>query len=46
MTDARGIALDFSQGKRLEKNRGIVATNGLLHDAVLEAIDLAQKGDS
>ncbi len=46
VTDARGIALDFSQGKRLEKNRGIVATNGLLHDAVLEAIDLAQKGDS
>jgi len=38
VTDAFGKTLDFSQGRRLEGNRGIVATNGQLHDAVLEAV--------
>jgi 3'(2'), 5'-bisphosphate nucleotidase len=38
VTDAYGRSLDFSQGRRLEKNQGVVATNGLLHEAVLEAI--------
>ncbi len=39
VTDAKGRALDFSQGKRLEKNQGIVATNGWLHDQVLKALN-------
>lgn len=38
VTDALGAQLDFSQGRRLEQNRGIVASNAHLHPAVLEAI--------
>jgi 3'(2'), 5'-bisphosphate nucleotidase len=38
ITDLDGKALDFSQGRTLAKNRGIVATNGVLHDAVLEGL--------
>lgn len=38
VTDLAGAPLDFSRGKRLEANRGIVATNGVLHDAVLAAL--------
>ena len=36
VTDINGSALDFSHGRGLEKNRGVVASNGLLHDRVLE----------
>ncbi len=39
VTDISGRPLDFSRGRRLEDNRGIVATNGRLHDAVLAAIE-------
>jgi len=39
-TDAFGTPLDFSRGRRLEGNQGIVTTNGLLHEAVLEAVEL------
>jgi 3'(2'), 5'-bisphosphate nucleotidase len=38
VTDVAGAPLDFSCGRRLEKNRGIVATNGAIHDAVLRAV--------
>src|SRR5262249_31042890 len=38
VTDASGRPLDFSRGRELSANRGIVATNGLLHDRVLEAV--------
>lgn len=38
VTDIDGQPLDFRFGRRLEHNRGVVATNGLLHDQVLEAI--------
>lgn len=38
VTDLDGKPLDFSAGRRLERNRGVVATNGLLHAAVLEAL--------
>jgi 3'(2'), 5'-bisphosphate nucleotidase len=38
VTDAQGADLDFSQGRRLERNRGIVASNGHLHPALLRAI--------
>jgi 3'(2'), 5'-bisphosphate nucleotidase len=40
VTDALGADLDFSQGRRLENNRGIVASNGYLHSAILNAIEL------
>jgi 3'(2'), 5'-bisphosphate nucleotidase len=39
VTDALGKDLDFSQGRKLEKNRGIVASNGRLHSAILRAIE-------
>ena len=35
VTDMEGLPLDFGRGEKLERNIGIVATNGLLHDAVL-----------
>ncbi|MDE3264438.1 MAG: 3'(2'),5'-bisphosphate nucleotidase [Acidobacteriota bacterium] len=37
VTDAFGRELDFGLGRTLERNRGIVATNGLLHRKVLAA---------
>lgn len=38
VTDVDGQPLDFSRGKGLEANRGVIATNGHLHDDVLEAL--------
>ncbi|RMF62089.1 MAG: 3'(2'),5'-bisphosphate nucleotidase [Calditrichaeota bacterium] len=38
VTDFRGFPLDFSCGKKLENNIGLVATNGALHDLTLKAI--------
>jgi 3'(2'), 5'-bisphosphate nucleotidase len=38
VTDARGRALDFGHGRILENNAGIIATNGPIHDAVLETV--------
>lgn len=38
VSDIDGKALDFSQGRTLSANRGVVATNGKWHDAVIEAI--------
>ena len=37
-TDVAGRPLEFTHGSELTNNRGIVATNGLLHDAVLETL--------
>jgi 3'(2'), 5'-bisphosphate nucleotidase len=42
VTDLVGRALDFSAGRRLSRNVGLVATNGVLHDAVLKAIQDTQ----
>ncbi len=38
VSDIDGKPLDFARGRTFEQNRGIVATNGAIHDAVLEAI--------
>jgi 3'(2'), 5'-bisphosphate nucleotidase len=38
VTDLQGRPLDFSVGRKLERNRGIVATNGKLHRQVLQAV--------
>lgn len=38
VTDLNGKPLDFSRGRKLSANRGILATNGLLHDALLAAV--------
>ncbi len=39
VTDIEGKPLDFSLGRTLRDNRGIVATNGKWHAAVIEAIN-------
>lgn len=38
VSDITGAPLEFTHGRTLAKNRGVVVTNGLLHDAVIEAI--------
>ena len=38
VTDLYGSELDFSLGEKLSANRGILATNGHLHEAVLAAL--------
>ena len=38
VTDALGRALDFTCGKKFEKNYGIIATNGWLHRTVINAL--------
>jgi 3'(2'), 5'-bisphosphate nucleotidase len=38
VTDLRGVALDFSLGRLLERNIGVLASNGYLHEIALEAI--------
>ncbi len=38
VTDLRGEALDFTRGRTLARNRGILASNGRLHEAALRAL--------
>ncbi|MBX2850961.1 MAG: 3'(2'),5'-bisphosphate nucleotidase [Phycisphaeraceae bacterium] len=38
VTDVAGNALDFSLGRTLANNRGIIATNGRFHDEVVSAV--------
>jgi 3'(2'), 5'-bisphosphate nucleotidase len=38
VTDTAGKRLDFRHGRTLEQNRGVVATNGSIHDSVIDAI--------
>ncbi|MBD3308736.1 3'(2'),5'-bisphosphate nucleotidase, partial [candidate division KSB3 bacterium] len=38
VTDMHGIPLDFSLGRRLTNNAGVIATNGALHDQVIAAV--------
>lgn len=38
ITDLDGKSLDFSHGRQLEKNRGILATNGPLHEPLLAGL--------
>lgn len=42
ITDLAGNALDFSCGRTLARNRGVVASNGRLHDAALAALRAAE----
>ena len=41
VTDVDGRELDFTRGRGLEANRGVVVTNGRLHGAVLAAVRAA-----
>ncbi len=38
VTDVEGKALDFSHGRTLDANRGVVATCGPIHDRVIEVV--------
>ena len=38
VTDVSGAPLDFSCGTKLQNNRGIVATNGKIHEPVIDAV--------
>lgn len=44
ITDLSGAELDFGQGTTLAKNRGVLATNGHLHDAALDALRQTAQG--
>ena len=39
VTDLDGVDLDFSRGRKLTGNRGLCATNGLLHKDALQALE-------
>lgn len=43
VTDVEGKVLDFGQGRTLKNNRGVVCTNGKLHEAVLPVVDTVLK---
>jgi 3'(2'), 5'-bisphosphate nucleotidase len=45
VSDVRGQPLDFSLGRMLSNNVGIVATNGTLHPRVLDAVQQALESD-
>ena len=38
VTDIFGRKLDFTHGRNLEMNRGVIATNGILHDRIIDAL--------
>jgi 3'(2'), 5'-bisphosphate nucleotidase len=46
VTDLDGRPLDFTRGRKLTHNRGVVASNGHLHAAVLEALKAVEEDDS
>lgn len=42
LTDLSGKPLDFTQGRLLKNNQGVLATNGLLHEKVLQGLVAVQ----
>lgn len=38
VTDILGRPLEFNHGRTLEQNRGVIVSNGSLHDAILDAV--------
>jgi 3'(2'), 5'-bisphosphate nucleotidase len=43
VTDVAGRPLDFTRGRTLADNQGVVATNGAIHDEVIEAVGRARQ---
>ncbi|MCX5658569.1 MAG: 3'(2'),5'-bisphosphate nucleotidase [Planctomycetota bacterium] len=41
VTDVDGKPLAYAHGRKLDGNRGIIATSGLIHDAVVKAVGAA-----
>jgi 3'(2'), 5'-bisphosphate nucleotidase len=46
VTDLDGLPLDFTTGRRLLRNTGLLASNGLLHYVVLDSVRGAHAGQS
>lgn len=46
VTDVRGKALDFTRGRELTENRGIIVSNGPIHDLILERISAVLAAES
>jgi 3'(2'), 5'-bisphosphate nucleotidase len=38
VTDINGKPLDFSRGRELNQNRGVIVTNGVLHESIVSAV--------
>lgn len=38
VTDINGKSLDFTRGRELNQNRGVIVTNGQLHDAIVDTV--------
>ncbi len=45
VSDVRGHPLDFSRGRTLSHNAGVIATNGKLHSQVIAAVHQALEGN-
>jgi 3'(2'), 5'-bisphosphate nucleotidase len=43
VTDLRGADLDFGQGRTLRANVGVLASNGALHNAALDALRMTER---
>lgn len=46
VTDIFGKDLDFTKGRKLEDNRGVLVSNGLFHDKIVNAIAKATSSNS
>lgn len=46
VTDICGKPLDFSRGSELNQNRGVIVTNGTLHDAILAAVQAVMASEA
>lgn len=44
VTDVTGKPLDFTQGRKLENNRGVIATCGPIHDKVVKVVQQVLNG--
>lgn len=44
VTDLDGVPLDFTRGPKLVGNRGVLATNGKVHDLILESLARVEAG--
>lgn len=38
VTDVTGLPLDFTHGRTLKENRGVVVSNGKLHEAIIDTV--------
>ncbi|MBS0206082.1 MAG: 3'(2'),5'-bisphosphate nucleotidase [Planctomycetes bacterium] len=46
VSDINGKPLDFSRGRELNQNRGVIVTNGHLHDTIVAAVQAVMASES